>query len=108
MVWFIDNEAACAAVIRGASQCEDVQDVVETAALTAAHLETRFWYEWIDTGANIADGLRRAGRSCPIALAVYGACNLFELEPVAWVGRSHASGLIERCRCIERWELYLC
>ncbi len=29
VIWFIDNEAACSAMIRGSSTSEDVQDITE-------------------------------------------------------------------------------
>ena len=61
VTWFIDNEAAAAAGIRGASGEPDVTAMVQAAHLLWLNLGTRVWIEWIDSASNPADGLSRAG-----------------------------------------------
>ena len=88
MLWFIDNEAACAAVIRGSSKAEDVQDIVETSAMMCVSLGARVWYEWIDRSSNGSDGLSRVGLACPVARA-FCSC-VMTVAPIRWRGRHHA------------------
>ena len=61
MVCFMDNEAAAAAAIRGASGEEDVDRIVQTAHLLWMHLGARVWIEWVDSKSNPSDGLSRLG-----------------------------------------------
>jgi hypothetical protein len=92
VLWFIDNEAACAAAIRGCSSAEDIQDVVETAAFLNAALRSRTWYEWVDTISNASDGLSREGCTCAVARAI---CHrIHEVAPIRWQGREHACKLL--------------
>ena len=65
VLWFIDNEAAASAVIRGQSKTEDVHGIALTAAMCVQHLNARVWVEWIDSESNPSDGLSRAGVSDP-------------------------------------------
>ena len=65
VTWFIDNEAAAAAGIRGASGEPDVTAMVQAAHLLWLNLGTRVWIEWIDSASNPADGLSRAGLHDP-------------------------------------------
>ena len=45
VMWFIDNEAACASLIRGASRQEDVNEIVAITLLAAMRLRCRIWFE---------------------------------------------------------------
>ena len=56
VLWFIDNEAAAAATIRGASCEPDVELIVQVAHLLCLHLGCTVWLEWIDGHSNPADG----------------------------------------------------
>ena len=69
VTWFIDNEAAAAAGIRGASGEPDVTAIVQAAHLLWLNLGTRVWIEWIDSASNPSDGLSRAGLQDPWTLA---------------------------------------
>lgn len=64
IIWFIDNEAACSTLIRGASSQEDVQVIAEASQLLWALRRLRVWIEWIDTDSNPSDGLSRDGLAC--------------------------------------------
>ncbi len=79
---------ATGGVIRGSSQAEDVQAIVETSALLCVSLGARVWYEWIDCSSNGSDGLSREGLACPVARAV--CSSLTTVEPIRWRGRHHA------------------
>ena len=61
VLWFIDNEAAAATLIRGASREKDVCEIAECTHLLWAHLRCRVWVEWIDSDSNPSDGLSRDG-----------------------------------------------
>ena len=61
VLWFIDNEAAAAAVIRGASGSDDVDHIVQVAHALYQRLHSRVWFEWINSEANPSDGLSRDG-----------------------------------------------
>ena len=61
VIWFVDNESACSTLIRGASKEEDVNGIAECTQFQCLHLNTRIWYEWVDTKANPADKLSRDG-----------------------------------------------
>ena len=45
----------------GAARPEDIDTFSSMAALQFASLHSRPWYEWVDSDANPADGLSRAG-----------------------------------------------
>ena len=61
IIWFIDNEAACATLIRGSSSQIDVQCIAEASQLLFAIRSLRVWIEWVDTHSNPSDGLSRDG-----------------------------------------------
>ena len=60
-VFFVDNEAACAALIRGASTQVDVGAVVNAVRWLLYSVSCRPWFEWIDSASNCSDGLSRDG-----------------------------------------------
>ena len=61
IIWFIDNEAATSALVRGASSQEDVHEIAQYAQLLFHLLGARIWFEWIDSDSNPSDGLSRDG-----------------------------------------------
>ena len=61
VIFFVDNEAAVAACIRGASRCDDVGLIVQAIQWEALKLDCRLWFEWIDSKSNPSDGLSRDG-----------------------------------------------
>ena len=61
ILWFIDNEAAAAALVRVASSEPDILFLVQQTHLIFHTLKMRVWFEWIDTESNPADGLSRGG-----------------------------------------------
>ena len=61
LIWFIDNEAACASMIKGSSREQEVDALATLAHLLSFRLEAPVWYEWIDSASNPADGLSRDG-----------------------------------------------
>ncbi|OLP77008.1 hypothetical protein AK812_SmicGene42982 [Symbiodinium microadriaticum] len=69
VLWFIDNEAAASACIRGSSGSRDVDSMVRLAHVMSAKSGTRIWYEWVNSTSNPADGLSRGGLSDPWTLA---------------------------------------
>ena len=93
VTWFVDNEAACSSLIRGASRQEDVNEVVAIALLTFMRLDCRVWFEWIDSDSNPADGLSRAGLRDEWTLQ-----QQWSLKELQWCDRSSA-----RCRSLKEW-----
>ncbi len=63
LLWFIDNEAAAASIIRASSGEEDVHLLAQASQVRLALLGARLWVEWIDSESNPADGLSRDGLS---------------------------------------------
>ena len=61
VLWFVDNEAAVASLIRGGSSQADVHTMVQLAHYLLQHFWIRVWFEWIDSHSNPSDGLSRAG-----------------------------------------------
>lgn len=61
--WFVDNEAAAAALVKGYSCQPDMHAVTVEAHLLWARLQWRVWVDPVDSGANVADGVSRDG--CP-------------------------------------------
>ena len=61
LVWYIDNQAACACLIKGSSSVSDIGTIVTIAHLLYVKLHIRVYFEWVDTNANISDGLSRDG-----------------------------------------------
>ena len=60
-LWFIDNEAAVAALIRGPTREFDVHLLAQAAQFVFHLSSARVWFEWIDTNSNPSDGLSRLG-----------------------------------------------
>ena len=58
---FVDNEAAAAALIRGAPRADDVGDIAQAVHWLTLHFGVRLWIEWVDSDSNPADGLSRDG-----------------------------------------------
>lgn len=65
VLWFVDNEAAVASLIRGSSQQPDVHTICQFSQVMLHTLGTRVWWEWINSESNPSDGLSRLGLSDP-------------------------------------------
>ena len=61
VLWFVDNEAAVASLIKGGSSQADVHTLVQLAHYLLQTFRIRVWFEWIDSHSNPSDGLSRAG-----------------------------------------------
>ena len=60
-IFFIDNEAACAALIRGASREPDVGAIANAVQWLLYQANCGPWFEWVDSASNCSDGLSREG-----------------------------------------------
>ena len=60
-IFFIDNEAACAAMVRGGSSTHDVGAIVNAIHWLLFQIDCRPWFEWVDSKSNCSDGLSRDG-----------------------------------------------
>ena len=65
VIFLVDNEAACAALIRGSSKEEDVCCIVNAVQWLLFSVDCRPWFEWIDSDSNCSDGLSRDGLKDP-------------------------------------------
>jgi hypothetical protein len=61
IIVFVDNEAAAASLIRGASSSCDVGHIAQEVQWKILRLNARIWIEWVDSHSNPSDGLSRAG-----------------------------------------------
>ena len=61
VIFFIDNEAACAALVRGGSSTHDVGAIVHAIHWLLFQVDCRPWFEWVDSKSNCSDGLSRDG-----------------------------------------------
>ena len=61
IVWYVDNEGACSSLIRGCSRQSDVHLISQFSGLLLHSINSRCWFEWVDTDSNCSDGLSRAG-----------------------------------------------
>jgi hypothetical protein len=56
VIWYIDNQAAAACLIKGSSSQFDVAAIMAAAHLNFARLDTRIYFEFIESGKKPADG----------------------------------------------------
>ena len=68
LLWFIDNEAAASALIRGSCRPSDVHRIAQFSHVLLHGLGCRTWIEWIDSDSNCSDGLSRLGLADPWTL----------------------------------------
>ena len=66
VVHFIDNTSALAGCIKGGSSVEDSNVIFQLLSLRLAELGTRYWAEYVESAANLADEPSRA-EECPVA-----------------------------------------
>eukprot|EP00435_Cladocopium_sp_Y103_P000858 s5581_g1.t1 len=81
-IWFIDNEASAAALIRASTSESDVLVLVQQAHLQFNELNLRVWFEWVDTESNPADGLSRDGLRDPWTLSQGWQLQEFPFPPL--------------------------
>ena len=62
-IFFVDNESACASLIRGSSKEDDVSRIANAVRYLLFSANCRPWFEWVDTHSNCSDGLSRSGIS---------------------------------------------
>ncbi len=59
VVWYVDNTAALASFVKGASANEDLEIIVAIFWMAACHLQCSVWFEWVDSDSNWSDGVSR-------------------------------------------------
>ena len=67
VIFFMDNLCVLAALCKGSSTVEDFGCLVHVILLRLARLQTKAWFEYVDSKANIAEGGSRVGVDCPDA-----------------------------------------
>ena len=98
LVWFVDNEAAASALIRGAARPEDLNEIASQVHLLMTINKTRVWVEWIDSHSNVADGLSREGLACALANKLCSELEEVDLEP--WMTPERVEAALEELRSI--------
>lgn len=68
-IHFVDNQASVASLVRVTSSEVDVLFIVQQVHLAYLRINSRMWYEWLDSDSNPADGLSRSGLSDAWTLA---------------------------------------
>ena len=61
IIWFVDNQGAAASLAKGSSGAPDIDRIVALSHLLWARFRARVWIEWVDSKANISDGISRDG-----------------------------------------------
>ena len=61
LLWFVDNQAALTAMIKGSSPVQDDSAMALIMALQLARHRVSCWFEYVDSNANPADPLSRDG-----------------------------------------------
>ena len=61
VIWYIDSQAACQALVEGSSSYSDLCSIGTLRHLILAKLACRVYFEYIESEANVADGLSRDG-----------------------------------------------
>ena len=59
VVWFIDNSAALATLVKGGSSSADMDRGSAALHLALAQLQTRIWFEYVESKANWSDSASR-------------------------------------------------
>jgi hypothetical protein len=60
-VWFMDNKAACSLLVKGNSSHSDLSAIACITHLLLTSRHCRCYFEWVESEANLADGLSRSG-----------------------------------------------
>ena len=68
VIFFIDNEAAASAMIKGDSRLPIVGTMAMCVQLLLIRYNIAVWFEWVDSDSNLADGLSRDGAEDPWTL----------------------------------------
>ena len=69
VLWFEDNAAVLASVIKGCSSEEEMDAGMASIHTLAAAVSTRIWFEWVESKANWADEASRLLLAGPWAAA---------------------------------------
>jgi hypothetical protein len=59
VIWFVDNQAALAALVKGNSRCEINERLVNHFWCLAYSIDVQVWFEFVDSASNWADGISR-------------------------------------------------
>ena len=60
-IWFIDNLAALYALVKGDSREKDLNVMAEAIDALTFELQTRIYFEWVESASNWAHGISRDG-----------------------------------------------
>ena len=83
VIFFIDNEAAVSAMIKGDSRLPLVGTMAMCVQLLLIRYKIAIWFEWVDSNSNLADGLSRDGAEDPWTLDQHWELHEFQGLPFA-------------------------
>ena len=63
VIFFVDNQSVCCALVKGCSRSWDIQLLATSWQLLCPQLGCRGWIEWFPSESNPADILTREGKS---------------------------------------------
>ena len=63
ITFFVDNVGVLAQLTKGASSAEDLSPVVSAIHFLIVFFDMRIWWEYVESEANISDGLSRSGEN---------------------------------------------
>ena len=98
IIFFIDNESVCCALIKGCSRSWDIQILCTAWHIFCFKWDMKVWIEWVPSKANPADILSREKKS--LYRPTSGIVDDMILPD--WVdlnGSRDISGILERVRC---------
>ena len=67
VIWFVDNSSALGALLKGRSRDPMLHTIVQIIHLLLFVLDTRVWWEWVESKSNWSDGSSRLYLKCPWA-----------------------------------------
>ena len=66
--FFVDNVGVLAQLTKGASSAEDLSPLVSAIHFLIVMFDMRIWWEYVESEANISDGLSRKGANDDMAI----------------------------------------
>lgn len=82
VIHFVDNTSALAGCIAGGCSVPDMNCIFQLLALKLAELSCRYWAEYVESAANLADEPSRGGAACPVAESLGAKIIALELPPI--------------------------
>ena len=83
-LWYVDNQGAVSAAVKGCSNEGDIHEIAHFAAILRFQLSLRTFFEWIDSDSNPSDELSRLGLHCEWSKQQGWQLSEFDFPPEAY------------------------